>query len=101
MSAPDRDKDVALIATGDELVLGTATDTNSGVIARRLVEGAFEPRRFVVMGDDEDALVHELLELCPSHVAVIVTGGAGSAPAAGDTHAGRRPDGSGTHPALT
>jgi nicotinamide-nucleotide amidase len=77
MSAPDRDKDVALIATGDELVLGTAADTNSSVIARRLVENGFEPRRFVVMGDDEDALVHELLELCPSHVAVIVTGGLG------------------------
>jgi nicotinamide-nucleotide amidase len=77
MSAPDRDKDVALIATGDELVLGTATDTNSGSIARRLVEEGFEPRRFVVMGDDEDALVHELLEQCRSHVAVIVTGGLG------------------------
>src|SRR5690242_16642623 len=77
MSAPDRDRDIALIATGDELVLGAAGDTNSGAIARALIEHGFEPRRFVVMGDDEDALVHELIELCPSHVAVIVTGGLG------------------------
>ena len=75
MSANDRD--VALVSTGDELVLGATADTNSAAIARRLVEQGFEPRRFVLLGDDEDALVRELSELSARHVAIVVTGGLG------------------------
>jgi nicotinamide-nucleotide amidase len=77
VSGPSRDRDVALVSTGDELVLGTQADTNSAAIARAMLDLSFEPRRFVVLGDDEDALVHELLELASSHVAIVVTGGLG------------------------
>jgi nicotinamide-nucleotide amidase len=42
-----------------------------------LLEQGFEPRRFVLLGDDEVALVHELCELAAAHVAIIVTGGLG------------------------
>lgn len=77
MSAIARESAVALLATGDELVSGAHVDTNSSVIARRLQDIGFEARRFVVLGDDEDGLVHELLELAPTHAAIFVTGGLG------------------------
>ncbi|MBL8856879.1 MAG: CinA family nicotinamide mononucleotide deamidase-related protein [Planctomycetes bacterium] len=72
-----RERAVALVATGDELILGAHADSNSGVIARRLLDLGFEPRRFVVLGDDEDGLVHELLELAAAHGVIILTGGLG------------------------
>ncbi|MCY2961651.1 MAG: CinA family nicotinamide mononucleotide deamidase-related protein [Planctomycetota bacterium] len=77
MSTPRRDLCVALVGTGDELVEGRHVDTNSSEIARALIDAGFEPRRFTVLGDDEDALVHTLLELAASHGAIIVTGGLG------------------------
>lgn len=77
MSSARGDRAVALVATGDELIHGVHTDTNSGAIARRLLDLGFEPRRFVVLGDDEDGLVHELLELARAHVAIVLTGGLG------------------------
>lgn len=77
MSSFPRERAVALLATGDELIRGAHVDTNSGVIARRLLDLGFEPRRFVVLGDDEDGLVHELLELSAAHGAIVMTGGLG------------------------
>lgn len=68
---------VAILATGDELVTGTSIDTNSATIARALLEIGHEPARFVVLGDDEDGLVHALLELARDHAALVVTGGLG------------------------
>lgn len=67
----------ALIATGDELLLGTTVDTNSGWLASRLADLGWAPERAVVLGDDEDALAALLRELCPRHPLVIVTGGLG------------------------
>ncbi len=77
MSGRPRERAVALVATGDELVSGSQVDTNSSTIARRLLDIGFEPRRFVVLGDDEDGLVHELLELASAHGAIVLTGGLG------------------------
>lgn len=68
---------VAILATGDELVTGASVDTNSAAIARALIELGYEPARFVVLGDDEDGLVHALLELAKEHAALVVTGGLG------------------------
>jgi nicotinamide-nucleotide amidase len=76
VSAP-RELCVALVATGDELVEGRHVDTNSAEIARALAGLGFEPRRFTVLGDDEDGLVHLVLELAPAHGAILVTGGLG------------------------
>ncbi|MBL8861755.1 MAG: CinA family nicotinamide mononucleotide deamidase-related protein [Planctomycetes bacterium] len=77
MSARRRELAVALVATGDELVEGRHVDTNSAEIARELLAVGFEPRRFTVLGDDEDGLVHALLELAAGHGAIVITGGLG------------------------
>ena len=68
---------VALVATGDELVLGATVDTNSGWLAARLADLGWESERAVVLGDDEDALAALLAELGGLHPLVIVTGGLG------------------------
>lgn len=67
----------ALIATGDELVLGRTLDTNSAAIARRLSAAGWEPASFLVLGDDEDALAEALARLARDHDAIVVTGGLG------------------------
>lgn len=77
MSAARRELCVALVGTGDELVEGRHVDTNSSEIARALIDSGFEPKRFTVLGDDEDLLVHTLLELAASHGAIVITGGLG------------------------
>ncbi len=78
-AAPDaaRARSIAIVATGDELVSGVLLDGNSALIARELAAHGLEPRRFTVLGDDEDALVHLLLELAPVHGAIVLTGGLG------------------------
>jgi nicotinamide-nucleotide amidase len=77
VSTVPRERAAAIVATGDELVTGSLVDSNSAAIARRLSDIGFEPRRFVLLGDDEDGLVHELLELAARHAVIIVTGGLG------------------------
>lgn len=72
-----RERSLAIVGTGDELVLGQHVDTNSGAIARRFQDIGWQPRRFVVLGDDEDGLVHELLELAVGHAVIVLTGGLG------------------------
>lgn len=67
----------AVIATGDELVLGRTFDTNSAAVARCLVAAGFEPASFLVLGDDEDALAGALERLARDHDAIVVTGGLG------------------------
>ena len=66
-----------VIATGDELVRGVHTDTNSGLIARRLATLSIECERFVVLGDDEEALSAELLRCVQLGRLAIVSGGLG------------------------
>jgi nicotinamide-nucleotide amidase len=72
-----RERSLAVVGTGDELVFGQHVDTNSGAIARRFQDIGWQPRRFVVLGDDEDGLVHELLELATGHAVIVLTGGLG------------------------
>jgi len=75
--APDRTLSVAVVGTGDELVQGRHVDTNSAEIARALIDQGLEPRRFCVLGDDEDALAALVQELLRDHAAVVITGGLG------------------------
>ena len=77
IGASRRDLAVALVATGDELVEGRHVDTNSSVIARALIDAGFEPRRFTVIGDDEDELMRTLVQLAKDHGAIVLTGGLG------------------------
>jgi nicotinamide-nucleotide amidase len=67
----------AVVATGDELVTGSAVDTNSAAIAARLLELGFRTERFVVLGDDEEALSSTLQDLGVRCSAIVVTGGLG------------------------
>lgn len=73
MSVPS----AAVVATGDELVTGAAVDTNSAAIAARLLENGFRIERFVVLGDDEDALASTLVDLGARCAVIVVTGGLG------------------------
>lgn len=68
---------LAVLATGDELAHGRAVDTNSAAIARRFVERGWRVARLVVLGDDETALVSQLLELARDCDAIVITGGLG------------------------
>ena len=68
---------LGLVATGDELTTGASVDTNSAAIAARLLELGLEAERFVVLGDDEDALAATLSELGRTCDVVVVTGGLG------------------------
>ncbi len=77
MSATSREMRVAIVGTGDELLEGRHVDTNSAEIARALIEVGLEPARFTVLGDDEDGLVHTLLELSSTCGAIVITGGLG------------------------
>ncbi|MFM7282893.1 MAG: molybdopterin-binding protein, partial [Planctomycetia bacterium] len=64
-----------LIATGDELIEGRTQDTNSGWLARALLELGIEVERIHVLGDDEDGLA-QLVQLGAREVdLVLVTGG--------------------------
>ena len=67
----------AVVATGDELVTGTAVDTNSAAIAQRLLELGLRVERFVVLGDDEEALAATLVDLGARCAVIVVTGGLG------------------------
>lgn len=77
MSAPIAAVVAAVVATGDELVTGTAVDTNSAAIAARLLEIGFRVERFVVLGDDEAALASTLVDLGARCAVIVVTGGLG------------------------
>ncbi|MFM7280238.1 MAG: CinA family nicotinamide mononucleotide deamidase-related protein [Planctomycetia bacterium] len=66
-----------LIATGDELIEGRTQDTNSGWLARALLELGIEVERMHVLGDDEDGLA-QLVQLGAREVdLMLVTGGLG------------------------
>jgi nicotinamide-nucleotide amidase len=66
-----------LIATGDELVEGRTQDSNSGWLARALLELGVEVERMHVLGDDEDGLA-QLVQLGAREVdLMVITGGLG------------------------
>jgi len=68
---------IQLLLTGDELMSGDTVDSNSSLIARRLAERGLAPQRRVTLGDDREALIAELRDLCRRADAVIFNGGLG------------------------
>lgn len=68
---------VALVAVGDELVLGERRDANLAWLAERLAEHDLVCDEMRLMGDDEDALAAALRELCATRELVVTTGGLG------------------------
>lgn len=68
---------VALVAVGDELVMGERRDANLAWLADRLAEHDLVCDEMRLMGDDEDALAAALEELCAARELVVTTGGLG------------------------
>ncbi len=67
----------AVIATGDELALGQALNTNSMWIADRLWAAGVEVVEHVTIGDDREALAGAIRRLAMRAPLVVVTGGLG------------------------
>ena len=70
-------KTAVLISTGEELLTGETTDTNSAWLAGALWEKGFSVRRMLTTGDDLESLVWALSEASRTASLVICTGGLG------------------------
>jgi nicotinamide-nucleotide amidase len=68
---------VELLCTGDELVTGLTTDTNSPYLEARLFEPGIKVARVVLVGDVREDITHALREAAARAEAVIVSGGLG------------------------
>ena len=66
-----------LVATGDEIVTGSITDTNSSELASRLTALGHTVNRILAVGDDLDGIVALLTESAERADAVICAGGLG------------------------
>lgn len=67
----------ALIASGDELAIGQARDTNSAEVAAALLDAGIQPVEHAVLPDDLDALAATLARLAARVEVVVMTGGLG------------------------
>jgi len=68
---------IELLATGDELINGSLTDTNSSELAAKLTSMGHEVRRVTLIGDDTNDITSALLESAVRADAVICAGGLG------------------------
>lgn len=68
---------IAVLATGEELLSGELSDTNSAVIARELAAHGLALQQVRVVGDREQSIAAALDQLAREHRLVIVTGGLG------------------------
>ncbi len=66
-----------IIATGDELLAGAVTDTNSAFLATELRRLGWLVARVCVVSDDEDAIAGALSEAVGRAGLIVVTGGLG------------------------
>jgi len=69
---------LSLLITGDEVLYGDITDTNSSLISKAFEEFGFRALKKRVVGDDLDSLVLELRELAPISNILVINGGLGS-----------------------
>ncbi|MBN1208320.1 MAG: CinA family nicotinamide mononucleotide deamidase-related protein [Myxococcaceae bacterium] len=68
---------VELLCTGDELVTGLITDTNSPWFEARLFELGVKVERILLVGDVRPDITHALLEVASRADVVLVSGGLG------------------------
>ncbi len=68
---------IEVLAVGDELLMGTTQDTNSGFVARELFALGLALRRVTVVGDAAPDIAAALGEALARARAVVVTGGLG------------------------
>jgi nicotinamide-nucleotide amidase len=66
-----------ILTIGNEIVTGLITETNSGVISRRLVTIGIPVARHVSVGDDEGQMTEALKQALERVDCVIITGGLG------------------------
>lgn len=67
----------AIIATGDELAIGQALNTNTMWLADRLMAAGIETVEHVILGDDRGAVAAAIGRLAGAAPLVVVTGGLG------------------------
>ena len=70
-------KQVALLATGDEIIQGDIQNTNSQQIAVRLTNQNIQIGMHMSTGDNIDTIMHAMEFLLASHKGLIITGGLG------------------------
>ena len=73
----DRELNVQLLLTGNEIMSGDTVDSNSALIAQRLGEVGIGIYRKVTVGDDVELLQTELAAMAATADLVIVNGGLG------------------------
>ena len=69
---------VGLLTIGDELLNGSLTDTNSGVIARQLAEIGLAVQEVRTLPDTISAIVDGIRQMAETFDIMILTGGLGS-----------------------
>lgn len=74
---PKPTRHAAILALGDELVLGQTTDTNSAWVAARLTERGVRVREHLTLPDDFDAITAALGRLIGTVDLIVTTGGLG------------------------
>jgi nicotinamide-nucleotide amidase len=67
----------AILAVGDEILLGTRADTNSPWLAEGLAAAAVRPVEIRAVGDDRAAIRHAIVDLCSRGDVLLITGGLG------------------------
>ncbi len=78
MSAPQPSAArVAILAVGDELILGTALDTNSRAVAEAMRDAGLDPVEHRTVPDRMEPLVEALRALAERAQVLVVTGGLG------------------------
>lgn len=77
MHHPSATQTAAVLAIGDELILGQTLDTNTQWIAARLTELGFIVREHVTLADDQATIAAAITRLTRDASLLIVTGGLG------------------------
>ena len=78
MASKQRQGTCAIIAIGDELLLGEIQDSNSSYLAQSISKYGFHVESMSIIGDDEDRMTAAILTACDHVDVLFVTGGLGS-----------------------
>lgn len=68
---------IQLLLTGNEIMAGDVTDSNSSMIAQKLGAHGFDICRRVTIGDDVDQLIEEIRAISAQSDVLIINGGLG------------------------
>lgn len=69
--------DVAIIATGDELLFGTTVNTNSSFISSKFFGSNFKVLKHITIGDEINSIISSIKDALTAADVVITTGGLG------------------------